>query len=165
MNITTSTGLLGFLLVLSTLSIPAANATTSQSSPSIEGRLNRITAAIRQRETQLQDESTPGDDILMARGFADGSRGGGWNQFARGGTATGAGGGGFANAHPTYGGGRGFANGTGGGGGFVNGGGGFGNGSAGFANGAYGGAGFVNGAYGGAGFVNGSNGGAGFRNW
>ncbi len=149
MNIITRTGLVGFLLALSALNIPAAQAVTSQPtahpSSSIEGRLNRITAAIRQRETQLQDTKMPGDDLLMARGFADGSKGGGWNQYARGGTATGAGGGSFGNAHPNYGG----ASWRDGGG---------------FANGAYGGAGFANGTSGGAGFVNGTSGGAGFAN-
>lgn len=162
MNITTRTGLLGFLLVLSALSIPVANATTNQptskASPSIEGRLNRIAVAIRQRETQLQDTQQPISDMFIARGFADGSGGGGWNQFARGGTATGPAGGNFGNAHPVYGGGGAFAN---GGGGFANGA----SGGSGFVNGAYGGGGFVNGAYGGAGFANGVNGGAGFRNW
>lgn len=161
MNITTNTGLLGFLLVLSALSLPAANATTSQlrsnASPSIEGRLNRIAAAIRQREAQLQSTELPGDDLLMAFGFADGSRGGGWNQFARGGAVTGPGGGTFANAHPAYGRAAGWRD----GGGFANGA----YGGAGFANGTYGGAGFVNGTYGGAGFANGRYGGAGFRNW
>lgn len=171
MNITTRTGLVGFLLALSAFSISAANATTNQSrnsSPSIEGRLNRITAAIQQRESQWQDEAKPGDDILMARGFADGSRGGGWNQFARGGSASGPGGANFNNFHPAYGGGGGawrdtggFANGAYGGGGFVNGSGG----GAGFVNGTGGGGGFVNGTEGGGGFVNGRYGGAGFRNW
>lgn len=148
MNITTRTGLVGFLLALSAPSIPAAQAVTSQQtahpSSSIEGRLNRITAAIRQRETQLQDTEMPGDNLLMARGFADGSRGGGWNQYARGGTATGPGGGSFGNAHPNYG----RASWLDGGG---------------FANGAYGGASFINGTSGRAGFANGG-GGAGFAN-
>jgi rSAM-associated Gly-rich repeat protein len=154
LNITTRTGLLGFLLVLSALSVPVANATTNQptskASPSIEGRLNRIAVAIRQRETQLQDTQQPISEMFMVRGFADGGRGG---AFANGG-------GGFANAHPTYGGGGAFANG-GGGAGFANGA----YGGAGFVNGAYGGGGFVNGSSGGAGFANGVNGGAGFRNW
>jgi rSAM-associated Gly-rich repeat protein len=122
---------------LSAFTVPAANATTSQptakSSLSIEGRLNRITAAIRSRETQIQDGQKPGSELLMAYGFGDGSRGGSFNQAARGGTATGAGGGSFGNAHPYYGRGAGWAD----GGGFVNGG---------FKNGG----GFVNGSGGGS---------------
>jgi rSAM-associated Gly-rich repeat protein len=114
LNITTRTGLLGFLLVLSALSVPVANATTNQptskASPSIEGRLNRIAVAIRQRETQLQDTQQPISEMFMARGFADGGRGG---AFANGG-----GGAGFANGAS---GGAGFINGAYGGGGFVNG--------------------------------------------
>lgn len=150
MNITTYTGLVGFLLALSTLSIPAANAANQPASPSIEGRLNRITAAIRQRESQLQDAAKPGANLLLAAGFGNGSRGGSFNQAGRFGTATTPGGGSFNNFNRSggYGGAAGWRD----GGGFVNG-------SSG------GGAGFVNGAYGGAGFVNGAYGGAGFRNW
>lgn len=155
MNITTNTGLLGFLLTLSALSIPAVSS-KAIASPSIEVRLHRITEAIRERESQWQEGTNLESPPLTARGFADGSRGGAWNQYARGSTATGAGGGAFANAHPAYGG-AGFANGSG----FRNGA----YGGAGFANGNYGGAGFRNGAYGGAAFKNGAYGGAGFRNW
>lgn len=120
MNITTRSGLLGFLLVLSALSIPSANATTNQStekaSPSIEGRLNRITEAIRHRETQVQDTANLADGLLMAGGFANARGGGGFGNF-NGGGAGWRDGGGFVN------GGGGFVNGNGGGG-FVNGGGG-----------------------------------------
>lgn len=155
MKISTYTGLLGFLLALSALNLSAADAATqSNGSPSIEGRLNRITAAIRQREAQLEDALTSVDGLLLAYGFGDGSKGGSFNQGARFGTASGPGGGTFNNAHPAnggYGGAAGWRD-TGG--------------SAGFANGAYGGgAGFANGAYGGAGFANGAYGAAGFRNW
>jgi rSAM-associated Gly-rich repeat protein len=150
LKITTSTGLLGFLLAMSALSLPAAQATPERSaekSPaSIEGRLQRIAAAIQQREAQLQNPEQPETNLLLARGFADGSRGGSWNQYARGGTATGAGGGAFANAHPAY---RGGAWRDGGG----------------FANGSYGGAAFRNGAYSGGAFRNGASGGGAFRNW
>uniref|UniRef100_B8HV48 RSAM-associated Gly-rich repeat protein n=1 Tax=Cyanothece sp. (strain PCC 7425 / ATCC 29141) TaxID=395961 RepID=B8HV48_CYAP4 len=163
MKISTYTGLLGFLLALSALNISAASATPQRNaSSSIEGRLNRITAAIRQREAQL-DSELPGNDLMLALGFADGSRGGSFNQGARFGTASGPGGGTFNNAHPAYGGYGGAAGwrDAGGSAGFANGA----YGGGGFANGAYGGAGFANGAYGGAGFANGAYGGAGFRNW
>jgi rSAM-associated Gly-rich repeat protein len=126
LNITTRAGLVGFLLALSALNIPATSATPSPSNPnptpSIEDRFNRITESIRQRETQLQNTDLPGAELLMAYGWGDGSRGGSFNQAARGGTATTAGGGTFNNAHPYYGGGGGWRD------------------SGGFANGASGGA-------------------------
>ncbi|EAW33975.1 GrrA/OscA1 family cyclophane-containing rSAM-modified RiPP [Lyngbya sp. PCC 8106] len=170
MNITTHTSLLGFLLVLSAFSVPVANATSQPSkeaSPSIEGRLDRITATIRHRETQVLETSLSEDDLLMVRGFADGSRGGGFTQGGRRGVATGPRGGNFYNAHPNYGRvggpvgvGRGAA--WADGGGFYNGT--YQDGGS-FVNGSDGGAAFKNGTYGAGGFVNGSQGGAGFRNW
>jgi rSAM-associated Gly-rich repeat protein len=148
LNIASHAGLLGFLLSLSALSIPTSNAMNQPNpSPSIEGRLNRITAVIRQRETQLQNAAKPGEDMLIARGFADGSAGGSFNQGARFGTATGPGGSTFNDAHPAYGGAAGWRD------------------TGGFADGVSGGATFGNGAYGGAGFANGASDGAAFRNW
>jgi rSAM-associated Gly-rich repeat protein len=139
LKITARAGLVGFLLALSTLSISAAAAEPvvqpMPSTASVEDRLNRIAAAIRQRETQLQDPSLTLTDAdrLMAYGFADGSKGGSFNQAYRGGTATTPAGGTFNNYH---GGAAGWKDGWG------------------FANGAYGGAAFKNGAYRGAGWRN-----------
>ncbi len=133
MPITTRTALLGFFLALAALTVPGpAQATLAPTAPepaavepsagaqaesSIEQRLRRISAAIRDRQGQAGDAATDADQRL-AFGFANGGRGG----FANGAR------GGFANAHPYYGGGGGFRNGGGGfvnargGGGFVNGG-------------------------------------------
>ncbi|MFN5119452.1 MAG: GrrA/OscA1 family cyclophane-containing rSAM-modified RiPP [Cyanobacteriota bacterium] len=132
MSITSRTSLLGFLLALSALGAPSAQATSSplpatlasgQSQPSIEARLRRITAALREQEGQRQ----PGDQesMLISAGFVNG-RGGGWVNTPHYG--------GFSN-HPYYGTGH-FVN---GGGGFVN---------------ARPGGGFVNARPGGVGFRN-----------
>ncbi len=134
MPITTRTALLGFFLALAALTVPgpaqaalapaaAGESAAVEPSPpgraeaTIEQRLRRISAAIRERQGQAGDAATDADQRL-AYGFANGGRGG----FANGAR------GGFANAHPYYGGGGGFRNGGGGfanaryGGGFVNGG-------------------------------------------
>jgi len=144
MNISTRTGLLGFLLALSALgtapvgaSTHVAAATTEHpegaGSPSIDQRLSRIAAAIRLREVGLTEDQKPGDDLQLAYGFV--------NRVGRpGGFLNGPYRGAFRNAHPYYGGGsRGFVNGGGG-----------------FANGRYGGGSFVNAPY---------RGGGAFRNW
>lgn len=145
MDFTNRTGLLGFLLALSALSAPAAAAaampgSTADPSTSIEARLSRITAALREREVLLLgDGHGPASKALISYGFANGSRGGGFANTRYGGAASGPGGGGFVNGHPYYGGGaRGFVNGGGG---------------------------FVNGSYGGSGLVNAPVRGGVFRNW
>ncbi len=121
MNIKTYTGLVGFLLVLSALNLPAVTAATHQSetnhpSPTIEDRLSRLTAEIRQRESQVQDSTQFELDQRIAawadgsgdrgavvgpagRGWADGAGGRSWGNAVVGGTATGPGGT-FANARP-----------------------------------------------------------------
>ncbi|MGH2415642.1 MAG: GrrA/OscA1 family cyclophane-containing rSAM-modified RiPP [Microcystaceae cyanobacterium] len=68
MKITTTTGLVGFLLALSALNPPAATTQVAPSpestvSSTIEERLTKLTAALRQRENQLQDAS---DSILFS---------------------------------------------------------------------------------------------------
>lgn len=90
MNITTRTGLVGFLLALSALNVPPATAATDSTIPehsiaTIEGRLNRITAAIRERKNQVQGSSEFAMEKLIAIGWADGhgrdwvnGRGRGW---------------------------------------------------------------------------------------
>jgi rSAM-associated Gly-rich repeat protein len=142
MSIHSRAGVLGYLLALAALTLPATAAPmVSHPETSVEVRLRRIAAAYRAHGgvvTGLNNDGFNSDGLssqggaeaasLLAAGFANARRGG-W--------ANAAGGGGFVNGHPYYG---------GGGGGFVNGGGGF-----------------VNARYGG-GFVNGGGGGA-FRNW
>lgn len=120
-------GFLGLLLVLSALTTPGAMAAGS-SSASIDARLRRISAALRERQPQqpatAEHPGSPSDDRL-AFGFLNGPGVGWGNAPAYGG---------FGNYHPYY----------GGGGGFLNGGGGFGNyrpawGNGGFVNGWRGG--------------------------
>lgn len=79
MNINTKTSLLGFLLALATLNIPATAKTISEVSksatqPSLEQRLNRLNAAIRAREGQLlpQSSQNPKSLTVANRGWADG---------------------------------------------------------------------------------------------
>lgn len=62
MKISTTTGLVGFLLTLSTLSALPAQSTgnlssSSSTSPNLEKRLNRLTDALRNREQQLETNS------------------------------------------------------------------------------------------------------------
>jgi rSAM-associated Gly-rich repeat protein len=120
MSINTRSGLFAFLMVLATLQIPAGQA--SAGAGSIEARLQRISAALREQGLQGDmDATAPGADLRLAAGFVNGGRGG-WGNSRYGG---------FGNAHPYYGGGAGFLNGNGGfrNGGFLNGGG--------FRNGAF----------------------------
>jgi rSAM-associated Gly-rich repeat protein len=135
MPITSRTALLGFFLALAALTVPAAAQAalvpSSASEPSsvepmasgssgasIEQRLRRISAAIRERHEGSGEAGVGAGDQRLAYGFVNGGRGG-WGNAARGG---------FVNGHPYYGGGGGFRNGGGGfvnaryGGGFVNGG-------------------------------------------
>ena len=119
MSINTRSGLFAFLMVLATLQIPAGQA--SAGAGSIEARLQRISAALREQGLQGDmDATAPGADLRLAAGFVNGGRGG-WGNSRYGG---------FGNAHPYYGGGVGFLNGNGGfrnggfrNGGFLNGGG------------------------------------------
>jgi rSAM-associated Gly-rich repeat protein len=138
MNFTTRTGLLGFLLALSALGTAPAGAVDSAANESaasepatIEQRLSRIAAAMRDREVDLAEDQKPVGDLQLAYGFV--------NRVGPRAFVNGPYRGAFRNAHPYYGGTRGFVN---GGGGFVNG-------------GAYRGGSFVNAPY---------RGGA-FRNW
>ena len=130
MPITSRTALLGFCLALAAFTVPAAaQAALLPSTPangdSIEQRLQRISAAIRDQRVVSGEADVPTGDQRLAAGFANGGRGG-FANGGRGGFANG-GRGGFVNGHPYYGGG-GFRNGCGGfvnatnGGGFVNGG-------------------------------------------
>ncbi len=137
MSINTRSGLFAFLMVLATLQVPAGQASAGAGAEapgnpttagSIEARLQRISAALRDRELQAGIDAAPGADLRLAAGFVNGGRGG-WGNSRYGG---------FGNAHPYYGGGVGFLNGNGGfrNGGFLNGGG--------FRNGGFRNGGFVN---------------------
>jgi rSAM-associated Gly-rich repeat protein len=81
MNITASSSLLGFLLALSTLNIPNVADASNQSSTvprsidtdqTIEGRLSRLSEAIRQRESALSENSIKPADVLVARRWGNG---------------------------------------------------------------------------------------------
>ncbi|MGD1806698.1 GrrA/OscA1 family cyclophane-containing rSAM-modified RiPP [Dapis sp. BLCC M126] len=115
MKISTRSSWVGFLLALSTLNIPIANAIENNSLQlTVENRLNRITAAIKQKEEQLQNSSDfePerialgwGDgknrgwvDTRRGRGWGDGKNRG-WVNARRGGWKDGKGGS-FANVNP-----------------------------------------------------------------
>ncbi len=86
MNIKTQIGWASFLVALSTFNLPVDAAiapisfqavTTEIAQPSIEGRLTRISATLKTKESQLPDKlsETPGKGNL-ALGFAN-NRGGG----------------------------------------------------------------------------------------
>jgi rSAM-associated Gly-rich repeat protein len=103
----TKTSWLGFLLALSTLNIPIANATENiPLQPTVENRLNRITAAIKEKEEQLQDTSNIEPDPL-AIGWRDGKKGRGWVNIGRSGWRNGRKGRGWVNiSRPRWGDGR-----------------------------------------------------------
>ncbi|MCS5705771.1 MAG: GrrA/OscA1 family cyclophane-containing rSAM-modified RiPP [Cyanobacteriota bacterium] len=106
-------GFLGLLLVLSAITAPGAQAATSSAPASIDERLSRISAALRERQQPLPEE--PGDDRL-AFGFLNGPGLGWGNAPAYGGFGNynpyygGFGNGGFGNYRPAWGNG-GFVNG------------------------------------------------------
>lgn len=139
MSVPNRAGFLGLLLVLSAITAPGATAASMAASTahSIDARLSRISAALRERQpltdtdaaVASQERGSQQMDGRLAFGFLNGPRLGWGNAPAYGG---------FGNYHPYY----------GGGGGFLNGGGGFGN----YAP-----------AWGNGGFLNGPLGG--FRNW
>jgi len=100
-HITTHTGLVGFFLALSALQVSGAAvatdpATATHSTPdtveTVESRLARLTAAIRQREAVLPEGTTTPVAMLIAGGFANRSGGGGF--------VNSGGGGGFVNINP-----------------------------------------------------------------
>jgi rSAM-associated Gly-rich repeat protein len=100
LNITSKTSLVGFLLALSALSSSGATAATTESaqtpSPStIDGRLTKLTNALRVRAEQLPESNKEIPDQLIAGAWLNG------------------GGGGFVNANP-------WRNGWRDGGGFLN---------------------------------------------
>lgn len=83
---------MGFLLALSALSIPTmAKAATSECPPAIENRIARITATLRERETQLNEPVQSNQEIAIGWGNGRGNRGfvntgrAGWGNGYRGG--------------------------------------------------------------------------------
>ncbi len=106
MKITTTTGLVGFLLALATLNLPPSEATvnppTQSAHPTIESRLARLSAAIREQESQLPESTLEqSQNRIIAGGFANRGGGGGFvNRSGGGGFVNRGGGGGFVNANP-----------------------------------------------------------------
>ncbi len=115
MKLSTKSSWVGFLLALSTLNIPTANATENiPLQPTVENRLNRITQTIREKEEQLQNFSDFEPDRIAVgwsdrkggswvnargrRGWGDGKNRG-WVNGNRGGWKDGKGGS-FANVNP-----------------------------------------------------------------
>lgn len=108
MNLSQSSSLIGFLLILSMLSPSEAAAHTGSedsASPTIESRMKRIASALKEREDQLDLDPSVAPDLapLIAqfrnafRNGGGGYRGGGGFRNGGGGFANRAGGGGFAN--------------------------------------------------------------------
>jgi rSAM-associated Gly-rich repeat protein len=88
---------MGFLLALSALSITAATAATEPAPQTIEARLSRLTAAVRERAEQVPPSSE--SDRSIALGWADGRGRRGWVNGRVGGWGNGYRGG-FANVNP-----------------------------------------------------------------
>ena len=112
MNINNRTSVVAFLAALSAISVSNTASAARLESSNIDERLSRLSASLQARAQQLPKEKRADVEQLMARGFADGSRGG-WTDARRGGWADGAGGGSFTNVNP-------WRNGWVDGGGFVN---------------------------------------------
>ncbi|MGD1806697.1 GrrA/OscA1 family cyclophane-containing rSAM-modified RiPP [Dapis sp. BLCC M126] len=106
-KISTKSSWVGFLLALSTLNIPIANATENHPlQPTVENRLNRITQTIREKEEQVQEKSNIEPDSL-AIGWRDGKKGRGWVNIGRSGWKNGRKGRGWVNiSRPRWGDGR-----------------------------------------------------------
>lgn len=123
MEIKTATSFVGFLVALATLNgsaiaavdVPQNESTVSPqsaesptrfpalTSSSIDHRLARLTAALRERAAQLPEsaaspEASSPEDLMIA-GWANG-RGGAWVNTGRGGWADGRGNRGFVNVNP-----------------------------------------------------------------
>ena len=108
MKISTKTGLVGFLLALSTLSAPVTKAqgnSTPENAPpaTVEARLAALTEALKYRENQLPEASKTGSGEIAQIGW----RNGGWRD--RGGAGW-RNGGGFANWPNSWRDGGGFVN-------------------------------------------------------
>jgi rSAM-associated Gly-rich repeat protein len=115
LKITTKTGWVAFLITITTLNISIAEAKSSNNAfndPSLESRLSRIAATLKQRQNQLSESDSNQPESEIALGWADGGGGRGFANTRRGGWGDGYRGG-FANVNP-------WRNGWGDGGGFYN---------------------------------------------
>lgn len=102
MKTATKAGLVGFLLALGTLHGASTSAATEASAvppQTVESRLNRLTAAIRDREAKLPDITELGPEQSLLAGWLNGRRGDFVNG-RRGGFVNSRRGGGFLNSHP-----------------------------------------------------------------
>ncbi len=153
MHIKTKVSLISYFIFLTALNIPvdstqvlASTSTPNSTTLTIEGRLTRMSALIKERENKSSNSEAPDTDPLLAGGWGNGGGHGNW----------------------TNGGGSGaWKNGSGGGAAVSNG-----EGSGGFKNAYTGDAGFKNSYTGNAGFANShpwtnayGGGGATFKNW
>lgn len=115
MKIGTKTGWVAFLITITALNISVAEAASSDNQVrelSLENRLSRIAATLRQRQNQLSESATNPSELDIALGWADGRGGRGFVNANRGGWGDGYRGG-FANVNP-------WRNGWADGGGFYN---------------------------------------------
>lgn len=104
MNITTKTSLMGFLMALSAISVstPATAATDAvpQLRPqTIEGRLSRLTTAMKERANQLPVSEQLSSEQLVSLAWGNGGGGGAWRNGGGAWRNGWADGGGFANWH------------------------------------------------------------------
>jgi rSAM-associated Gly-rich repeat protein len=94
------TGLVGFLLALSTLGIASkAQGATDSPPTTVEARLSRLSQALRERSSEFAASDLPLEGDLLARGWADGRGNRGWVDGRRGGWVNGHGGS-FVNSNP-----------------------------------------------------------------
>lgn len=132
MKITTTTGLIGFLLALSTLNVPEASATVTpepETTQTIDARLAAITEALKTKtqfatsESLLSLPAGMAEEMMMAAiGWGNGRGGVAWGNSGNGFRNGGWGNGGFRNGGWGNGGFRnnGWGNGWRDGGGFIN---------------------------------------------
>lgn len=102
MKIITKTGWLGFILTLSALNVSvvqAASSPTQEKPLSLENRLNRIAATLKDRENHLSEREISESNPKIAVGWANGSGGRGFVNGRRAGWGDGHRGG-FANINP-----------------------------------------------------------------
>lgn len=97
MNFQNRSGLVGFLLVISALTVPTMAQATGDRPATVEARLSRLSATVRERVEQLPEPAE--DPTLQALGWADGRGRAGWVNSRVGGWADGHGGS-FGNARP-----------------------------------------------------------------
>jgi len=105
MNIKTSSSLLGLLLALSALNTPTVTAANQSSNSlgtintnqTIDSRLSKLSATIRQREAVIPENSPLSNDLIAAGAWGNGNGRAFANGVNRGFVNGGGGGGAFAN--------------------------------------------------------------------